>query len=232
MVDIQTAAAIVLAAGNSTRMGGEVNKILCPLGDRPVLAYSLEAFQKFDAVTHVVVVGREEDRAAIEAIVRDCCPKAVGCFTLGGAERFDSVRNGLEYFTSENPDAVLIHDSARPFLRQSYIVRSLEALKDVPGCVVGVPLKDTLKEVSQETADVVRTHDRNRYWLAQTPQTFRYPVILDAYRALNPPPYPTDDGAVLEQAGLPVRMIEGSYHNIKVTTPEDWDIAGAVPMVD
>lgn len=232
MVEIETAAAVVLAAGNSTRMGGAGNKVLQPLGDRPVLAYSLAAFEACAVVTHAVVVGRETDRLEIEALIRKYCPKAIGCFTLGGVERFDSVRNGLEFLSTIDPDAVIIHDSARPFLRQSYITKSLDALKVAPGCVIGVPLKDTLKEVSQESGEVILTHDRSRYWLAQTPQTFRYRIILEAYRALCPPPYPTDDGAVLELAGQSVKMVEGSYQNIKVTTPEDWVLARSIPMGD
>lgn len=224
---VEKVAAVVVAAGKSSRMGGGRNKVLDLLDDRPVLSYCLEAFQNCSSVTHVVVVGRDEDRDEILEIVQRYCPKGAGHFTAGGAERFDSVRNGLEYWAELNPDAVLIHDAARPFLLERFIQDSLSALNEVPGCVIGVPLKDTLKETSP-TAEVIQTHDRTRYWLAQTPQTFRYTEILQAYRFCTPPPYPTDDGQVLELAGLPVKMVMGSYQNMKITTPEDRIIAEAI----
>lgn len=220
-------AAVVVAAGRSTRMGGGRNKVLNPLCNRPVLSYCLEVFQACDAVQHVVVAGRDEDRDEIQTIMAQFCPKSLNLFTPGGAERFDSVRNGLNALRDIQPDFVLIQDAARPFLQESFIHEALAALRDVPGCVTGVPLKDTLKE-TKENQRVVLTHDRSKYWLAQTPQSFQYPVILDAYNRHQPPPYPTDDGAVLEAAGLPVIMTMGSYHNFKITSPEDVLLAEAL----
>ncbi|MFB3788594.1 MAG: 2-C-methyl-D-erythritol 4-phosphate cytidylyltransferase [bacterium] len=222
-----TVAAIVLTAGRSTRMGGGENKVLRPLGDRPVLAYSLGVFQQCQSITHVVIVGREEERTVLESAARSYCPKAAGHFAAGGAERFDSVRNGLLACQAFSPEAVLIHDSARPFIQERFIELSLAALAKYPGAVVGVPLKDTLKEIHPD-ATVIRTHERSRYWLSQTPQTFRYLDILRAYRAYSPPPCPTDDGAVLEWAGGTVVMVEGSYLNIKLTTPDDWILAESI----
>lgn len=221
------AAAVVVAAGKSRRMGGGRNKALLDLAGRPILSYCLEAFQRHDAIAHVAVVGREEDESEIAPLITRWCPKAEGLFTHGGFERFDSVRNGLERLAPMAPGAVLIHDAARPFLRDSFIDDSLKALDGAPGCVVGVPLKDTLKEVGEGQA-VAQTHDRSKFWLAQTPQTFRFEPLLRAYRALTPPPYPTDDGAVLEAAGQRVVMAMGSYVNLKITTPEDLIIAEAV----
>ncbi|NPU96527.1 MAG: 2-C-methyl-D-erythritol 4-phosphate cytidylyltransferase [Candidatus Omnitrophica bacterium] len=230
MVDFRPAAAIVLTAGRSTRMGGRENKVLHPLGDRPVLAYSLAVFQACRSIDYVVIVGREEERAVLESTARMYCPKAEGHFAVGGVERFDSVRNGLEACAAFHPEAVLIHDAARPFVRERFIISSLNALETYPGAVVGVPLKDTLKEIRPD-ATVIRTHERSRFWLSQTPQTFRYPDILNACRAYTPPPYPTDDGAVLEWAGGTVAMVEGSYLNIKLTTPEDWILAEAIRKI-
>ena len=221
------AAVVLVAAGKSSRMGGGRNKVLFELAGRPVLSYSLELLQSCSAVSSVAVAGREEDKAEIESICRIWCPKSIGNFIPGGAERFDSVKNGLEYFAGKNIEFVIIQDAARPFLEERYILESLQALEDVPGCVVGVPLKDTLKETNRESI-VKKTHDRSKYWLAQTPQIFRFEPILTAYRACTPPPYPTDDGAVLEEAGLIVKMIMGSYHNIKITTPEDIPLAEAI----
>ena len=219
--------AVVVAAGKSRRMGGGRNKVLNLLGGRPVLSYCLEVFQQSPQVQQVVIVGREDDREEMEAVARDYCPKAAGHFITGGAERFDSVKNGLEYWEDWKPDSVLIHDGARPFLQEEFIRASLNALSEVPGCVVGVPLRDTLKEVSGGDL-VTQTHDRSCFWLAQTPQVFRYEVILNAYRSCHPPPYPTDDGAVLEMLNQPVRMVQGSYQNMNLTTPEDWQLAEAI----
>lgn len=219
--------AIVVAAGKSTRMGGGRNKTLNLLQGRPVLSYSLEVFQKCPAVISVAIVGREEDRDDIEQVAAEWCPKAAGHFVRGGAERFESVRNGLEHFAGAGIPAAIIQDAARPFLEERYIMDSLSALAETPGCVVGVPLKDTLKETGPDNI-VLSTPDRIRFWLAQTPQIFRFEPILQAYRALNPPPYPTDDGAVMEEAGGTVKMIMGSYHNIKITNPEDISLVEAI----
>ncbi len=220
-------AAVVVAAGKSRRMGGGHNKVFNLLANRPVLCYSLDVFQSHEAIHAVVIVGREDDREAIERLVDRYCPKAQGNIVIGGAERFDSVRNGLRLLKEIQPEAVLIQDAARPFLRAEFIQNSLSALNHFPGAIVGVPLKDTLKE-TQNNGVVITTHERSRYWLAQTPQTFRYSEILEAYEQYEPPPYPTDDGAVLEEQGLEVTMVEGSYDNMKITTPEDIVLAEAI----
>ncbi len=222
-----TTVAVVVAAGNSTRMGGGRNKILNPIAGRPVLSYCLEVFQQCAAVDHVAVVGRKEEQNEIQKIADQYCPKASNLFTAGGAERFDSVRNGLHKIHTLSPDFVLIQDAARMFLQETFILDAVSALHNIPGCVTGVPLKDTLKETNKDS-HVVQTHDRSKYWLAQTPQSFQYSAIVDAYNSYKPPPYPTDDGAVLEEAGMTVQMLMGSYHNFKITSPEDILLAEAL----
>lgn len=221
------AAVVLVAAGKSSRMGGGRNKVLFELAGRPVLSYSLEVVQRCSAVSHVAVVGREEDQVEIELICKAWCSKAEGHFVAGGAERFDSVKNGLEHFSGKGIDFAIIQDAARPFLEERYILDSIEAMKEVPGCVIGVPMKDTLKE-TDDAGIVQSTHDRSKFWLAQTPQIFWYESLLKAYRACTPPPYPTDDAAVLEDAGLSVKMILGSYRNMKITNPEDILLAAAI----
>lgn len=220
-------AAVVVAAGKSTRMGGGKNKVLTLVREKPILAFCLETFQQCESVSLVVIVSREENHKEVRAVVDRYCPKADGHFVIGGAERFDSVKYGLEYLAAFSPDAVLIHDAARPFLEIRFIGDSLSALKEFPGAVIGVPLKDTLKE-TDGSGCVKFTHPREQFWLAQTPQTFRYKEILQAYRACTPPPYPTDDAAVLEMSGGTVKMVEGSYRNFKITTPEDLILAQAL----
>jgi len=227
MITCNCVVAIVLAAGRSTRMGGGENKVLRPLEGRSVLSYSLDAFQKSPVVSHVVVTGRMEDESVINGIIKEFCPKAKGNFTIGGAERFDSVKQGLNYSASYKPDAVLIHDSARPFIEERFIIDSLNALKESPGSVIGIPLRDSLKE-TDASGLVIRTHERSKYWFSQTPQTFRFSDIYDAYNTCSPPPYPTDDGEVMELFGGKVKMVEGSPLNFKLTTKEDWLLARAV----
>lgn len=227
MAELKRVVAVVVAAGKSSRMGGGKNKVLSLIGKQPVLSYSLDAFQRASQVDHVVVVGRKEDEPVIKTIINDYCPKANGHFVEGGAERFESVQIGLKYFENLAPDAVLIHDAARPFLQPRFINDSLNVLETQLGCVVGVPLKDTLKEIRPDES-VLCTHDRSKYWLAQTPQVFRYESILNAYQACQPPPYPTDDGEVLEMAGETVKMIEGSYLNIKITHLDDYCLAESI----
>jgi len=220
-----TTGAVVVAAGIGRRMGTEINKVLLPLLDRPILAYSLETLQASPRVDRIAVVTREEDRSSVEDLcVHFGIEKARGRIVLGGTERFDSVRAGLECLSRHAPDNVLIQDGARPFLTQRMIDDTLEALTAWAGAIIGVPSKDTIK-VLDDSRRIIDTPDRPRVWLVQTPQTFRYQTILNAYRKYTPPPYPTDDAWLLEQAGKPVTVVEGASRNIKITTSEDVQLA-------
>ncbi len=218
--------AVVVAAGASRRMGGGANKTLLPLGGLPILGHVLAALESNPAVTNVVVVTRDEDRDDVRLLTDSLPSKKTLDIVSGGAERFDSVRSGLERFAqeSERPERVLIQDAARPFLRPAFVQRCLDALQDYPGVVVGMPAKDTIKRVDADGI-VLETPPRSSLWQVQTPQAFRFHAILEAYRALQPPPYPTDDTEVLEHSGGQVVVIEGSYENIKITTPEDLMLA-------
>lgn len=214
--------AVVVAAGASRRMGGGANKTLLPLGGLPILGHVLASLEAMPLVPSVVVVTREEDFETVQALtVSVPAPKVIDVVP-GGAERFDSVRAGLERFARETspPERILIQDAARPFLQAAFVHRCQQALDHVPGAVVGVPAKDTIKRVD-ELNEVVETPQRESLRQIQTPQAFHFPVILDAYRSVIPPPYPTDDAEVLESTGQSVRIVEGSYENIKITTPED-----------
>jgi len=220
--------AIVVAAGVGRRMGAAVNKVLLPLGGRPVLAHSLEALNASARIDRIVVVTRSEDMDAVKSLVCERgITKAAGQIVLGGAERFDSVLGGLNWIAHDPPWAVLIHDAARPFLTHRMIEESLAALDRWVGAIIGVPSKDTVKQVGDHQK-IVATLDRSRLWITQTPQTFRYEPILEAYRDYQPPPYPTDDASLLEQKGASLVMIEGSLENIKITNSEDLLLAEAL----
>lgn len=221
------AAVVLVAAGKSSRMGGGRNKVLLPLAGKPVLSYSLRIFDQHPQIRTIALVGREEDQSEMESLVSATVGTTAVHFVPGGFERFDSVRNGVLSLEAATPEAVLIHDAARPFLTPAFIDDSLEALIKTGGAVVGVPLKDTLKRVDQDNT-VQETPDRTQYWLAQTPQTFRYREIVQAYKQIEVPPYPTDDGQVFEWYGGTVTMVMGSYQNMKLTTPEDIALAEGI----
>ena len=242
-------AAIVVAAGVGRRMGAGVNKVLLPLGDKPLLAHSLEILDASSRIDRVVVVTRAEDMGAVQSLVAERgVRKAIGQIVLGGAERFDSVLAGLNFLAQDPPahgrpfdpstgsgqrklrtppEAVLIHDAARPFLTHRMIEDTLAALDRWVGAIVGVPSRDTVKEVDDQHA-IVTTLDRTRLWMAQTPQTFRFEPLLEAYRNYQPPPYPTDDAFLLERRGERLLTVEGSHDNIKITTSEDLHVAEAL----
>ncbi len=218
-------AAVVVAAGQGKRMGAETNKVLLPLAGKPVLVYCLETLNRSERVDRMIVVTRREDLQTVETLIQEYgIFKAGGGIVPGGAERFNSVLAGLNALTDTPPDSVLIQDAARPFLTEQMIRDTLDALTESPGAVAGVPCKDTVKIVD-DARTVIATPDRSLLWIVQTPQTFRFGAILNAYRGYRPPPYPTDDAALLEYRGEKVTMVMASYANIKITTPEDLRIA-------
>jgi len=213
--------AVVVAAGKSARMGG-VDKIFTPVLGRPLLSFALDQLEAFPPVTEIVLVlesaslrqGRDLiDARGYRKVTRVCA---------GGERRQDSVRSGLDSLTP--CDWVIVHDGARPCLDLPMLERGLAAAQEAGAAVAGVPVKDTIKVVSGQGAVVV-TPDRQSLWAAQTPQIFRYELLLDAHGRCSQPV--TDDAMMVEILGLPVKMFLGSYENVKVTTPEDLILAEA-----
>jgi len=207
--------ALIVAAGSGTRLGGEVPKQYLPLAGRAVLLHSVETFLHHPAISGVRAVISPEHRALYDGAIAGLpvLPPVVG-----GASRQDSVRNGLESLSDLQPDRVLIHDAARPFLTAEIIDRTLAALDDAPGAVVAVPVTDTLKR--GQDGRVAGTVDRSALWRAQTPQAFHYAEILAAHRRAKGAAM-TDDAAVAEAAGLPVTLVMGADDNFKITTADD-----------
>lgn len=214
-----SAIALVVAAGRGTRLGGELPKQYQDLGGRPVLAHALEAFAAHPAVSAVRAVIHTDDRAHY-----DRAAAGLGLLepVAGGTSRQESVLRGLESLAEVAPDAVLIHDAARPFVSAATISASLDALFDAAGAIAAVPVHDTLKR--GEGFRVSGTVNRAGLWRAQTPQTFRYGDILAAHRAAAGFAL-TDDAAVAERAGLEVALVEGSEDNVKITSASDLDRA-------
>ncbi len=225
----KTYTAIVLAAGKGTRMGGDVHKQYLLLNGKPVLYYSLKALED-SRVDHIVLVtGESEIDYCQKEIIEKYGFRKVKKVVAGGAERYHSVFCGLQ--AAEDADYVLIHDGARPFVENAILERCMEAVEKYQACVVGMPVKDTIKIVDEQ-GFAVNTPPRNLVWNVQTPQCFFYPLILDAYSKMieeekhGKQMSVTDDAMVLETFSQhQVKLIEGSYENIKITTPEDLLVA-------
>lgn len=217
--------AIVLAAGQGTRMGGKTAKQYLLLDGRPVLYYALLAFEK-SMVDEIILVAGEKDLPFCRTeIVEKYGFSKVTRIVAGGKERYHSVYQGLK--AAGGADYVLIHDGARPFVSDDIISRTIEAVKKEKACVVAMPVKDTIK-IANEDHYAIETPNRSKVCMIQTPQAFSYDLILHAYEKVlaSGDAVITDDAMVLEKAeNIPVKLVQGSYTNIKITTPEDMKIA-------
>ena len=221
----QKYAAIVLAAGSGKRMNSKVHKQYLIIQDRPVLYYSLKAFEDSAVDEIVLVVGEGEEKFCRKEIVDKYGISKVKAIVEGDKERYHSVFEGLKQ--TSDADYVLIHDGARPFVNQDIIRRCMQEVQKYQACVVGMPVKDTIK-IADEGGYAKQTPDRKNVWMIQTPQTFSYALIYEAYEEMlkTEDTAITDDAMVLERIkGKKSKLIEGSYRNIKITTPEDLLIA-------
>ena len=221
----QKYAAIVLAAGSGKRMNSQVHKQYLIIQDRPVLYYSLKAFEDSAVDEIVLVLGKGEEEFCRKEIVDKYGISKVKAIVEGGKERYHSVFEGLKQ--TSDADYVLIHDGARPFVNQDIIRRCMQEVQKYQACVVGMPVKDTIK-IADEEGYAKQTPDRKNVWMIQTPQTFSYALIYEAYEEMlkTEDTAITDDAMVLERIkGKKSKLIEGSYRNIKITTPEDLLIA-------
>lgn len=225
--------AIVLAAGQGRRMGTERAKQFLELQGKPLIYYALKAFEDSEAEEIVLVTGKEDIAYCQEKIVREFGFRKVVQVVEGGRERIDSVYEGLKAFAQGSVDYVLIHDGARPLVSGEVIARAIEGAVKYQSCVVGMPVKDTIK-VCSEDHYAAQTLERRYLWQIQTPQAFSFPLIYGAYREVmgwkEGREKITDDAMVVEAAGKEkrkVKLMEGDYQNIKVTTPEDLLVAEA-----
>lgn len=223
-------AAIVLAAGHGSRMHSDIPKQYMQLAGYPLLYYSLKAFEESAVDRIVLVTGAEDIDYCQKKIVQQYGFRKVCAVVAGGAERYLSVYEGLK--AAAPSDYVLIHDGARPMLDQESIQHSIQTVRETGACVLATMVKDTIK-VADPEGYAQETPDRSTLWAVQTPQSFQYSLIHKAYcelfsaqQAGRTLPAITDDAMVVEQmTGEKVKLISGSYRNIKVTTPEDMQIA-------
>ena len=220
--------AIVLAAGQGKRMHSKIQKQFLEIGGKPVLYYSLHCFQESPLIRDIILVTGEEMISYCEQeIVKKYGFSKVRKVTAGGKERYDSVYAGL--LCCQDTDYVYIHDGARPFITEEMVQRGYEAVKRNNACVMGMPSKDTVK-LAVSSGYVKETPDRKIVWNIQTPQIFSYDLIRGAYESIRKKDMTgvTDDAMVVEQeTGTKILLVEGSYQNIKITTPEDLAIAEA-----
>lgn len=224
-------AAIVLAAGQGKRMQSAVAKQYLLLDGEPVVCHALRAFEESEVEGIVLVTGADEIEYCRREIVEKYGFKKVIDVVAGGKERYHSVYEGLRALDGIllREGIVLIHDGARPMVTEDIIVRTIEAAQNFGACVAAMPVKDTIKVADPEQFAQV-TPDRSTLWQIQTPQTFRYDLVFGAYQKLLSDAHNqkgiTDDAMVVEKmCSGRVKLVEGSYENMKVTTPEDMIVA-------
>ncbi len=209
------------------RMGASMNKQYLLLDGKPILAHTLDLFQNADFIDEIfVVVPAEEIEYCRIHVVEKYGAGKVKQIVAGGAQRQNSVLNGLRALDCQDEDVVLIHDGVRPFVPLTVVQHSIEMALEYDGALVAVPVKDTVKIV--KNAFVTATPAREALWLAQTPQTFRYRIIRAAHEQAEAEGFSgTDDASLLERIGGKVHVVIGDYRNIKITTPEDLILAQA-----
>ncbi|MCL2719676.1 MAG: 2-C-methyl-D-erythritol 4-phosphate cytidylyltransferase [Lachnospiraceae bacterium] len=229
--------AIILSAGQGKRMQSATAKQYSQLNGKPVLYYSLAAFSATPEIDNIIVVISESDRDFVEKeIIEKHQFTKVTDIINGGNERYHSVYNGLKAPGADESDFIFIHDGARPMIDTEIISRAAAAVKEHPAIVVGMPVKDTIKRVDGKNM-VCETPNRETLWACQTPQVFAASLIKKAYRILGEREQElirqgfiiTDDAMLAETfTEAKVKLIPGSYRNIKITTPEDLKIAEAL----
>ena len=219
MIQSKTVTAVILVAGNSTRFGQNRNKNFELVNGKSILSYSINAFSKNDYIDNIIIVIRQADREAVEEIIKQekIC-KEIN-IVIGGNSRQESVHNAIKCATS---DIVIIHDGARPGVKQEYINKCIEMVEEFKGVTIGVKSKDTIK-ITDDDGVVINSTKRSNTWIIQTPQCFDKGVLLDLHEKYKNEEV-TDDCMLLEKGGYKVKIIEGEYTNIKITTYEDINI--------
>ena len=217
---------VIVAAGTGSRMNMGINKQFIKLEGKEIIAYTIEKFYNNSNIEDIVVVVKEDESEFFKKEILDKYNFKNVKIAYGGKERQDSVYNGLKLL-DEKCDVVLIHDGARPFVSDKIIDKA----KEHKAIVVGVPVKDTIKVIDNDK-NIVDTPNRSVLWAVQTPQTFDYNILIDAYKdAFKNKFYGTDDAMLVERIGYKVKMLEGSYNNIKITTQEDLNIGSQILRV-
>lgn len=217
--------ALIAAAGKGKRMNTRISKPFIPIFGKPILAYTIEKFEKCKLIDKIyLTVNSEEKELCSRNVIIKYNFSKVQELVDGGETRQDSVYNGLKALDKDT-DIVVIHDGARPLIEETLIRDSIEKAQKYGAAIAAIPIKDTVKK-SENNFFINKTLNREEIWRAQTPQTFKYDLILPAYhRAYKDKYLATDDAAILERYGHKVKLIIGSEENIKITTPFDIIVA-------
>ena len=213
---------VLLAAGSGSRFGED--KIFFELAGKPVIAWSLDVFEKFPLVTEIVLVLNKDNMKKARAFLEERNYKKISAVCIGGERRQDSVYNGLK--NAADWRYVIVHDGARPFINEDIILKGMEEVRKSGAAIAAVPVKDTIKIVNSENL-IESTLERDHLWAIQTPQIFDYETILRAHE-MSKNVSVTDDASMLEKARIPVKIFLGSYSNIKITTPEDIEVGKVI----
>jgi 2-C-methyl-D-erythritol 4-phosphate cytidylyltransferase len=209
-------------------MNAGMNKQYLALKNKPILAHSIEVFQKCDLIDEIIVVAnKDEESSCMVNVIEKYGYSKVKKLVTGGAERQNSVYNGLMH-VSGKCDIVLVHDGARPLVTSAVIERCIDGVRNYSAVSCGVPIKETIKIVDAQ-CNVKVTPKRESIWITQTPQAFKRDILVRAHtNAIEEKIICTDDAMLIEQLGINVRMVEGDYENIKITTPDDLIIAECI----
>jgi len=220
--------AIIVAAGKGMRMNKSVRKQYIVLDGVPILKHTLTLFDRCRMVYQIILVAPKEDFdfCRNEILMPAKFQKTVK-LVAGGAERQDSVYNGLQLVEPDD-GIVVIHDGVRPFVRQEQLIACIKGATEFGACIIGIPAFDTVKQVNAKN-EIVQTHKRESLWLAQTPQAFRTTLIIKAHQTAKQERFiGTDDASLVERLGHTVKIIPGSRSNIKITGQEDLELAKAI----
>jgi len=219
--------AIIPAAGRGKRLGGDIKKQFLTLCDLPVAVHTLTAFQYAPFIDQIVCISSKEDLSFFERLVSDHSLTKVTKVLPGGERRQDSVGAGLFYLGErcDRNDLVVVHDGVRPLVTPQLIEKVIEAAKEEGSAVAALPAADSLKQVSSDKM-ILKSLPRENVWMVQTPQVFRLGILIEAYRRAAQEGFEaTDEAMLVEKLGLPIRCVEGSIENIKITLPPDLEMA-------
>lgn len=219
--------ALIAAAGIGNRMNYNINKQFIPINNKPLIQHTVEIFDSLNEIDHIILLIREGEEEVIDKILKNINLKHQISIVYGGKERQDSIYEGLKQMPDET-DIVLTHDGARPFISKNEILQIIEtAILHGAACLM-TPMKDTVKFSDDGSWSTV-TPDRSKLFAVQTPQGFSKQLLKKAYaQAYNEGYYGTDDCSLVEKTGHVVRLVRGSYNNIKITTPEDLLLAEVI----
>ncbi len=219
--------AIIPAAGSGSRLGGKLPKQFLPLAGIPIIFHTLLRFEICQDIDAIAIALPISDLVEMGDAISERAFHKPFHLVPGGKERSDSILNALEAIAGLSPEIVVVHDAVRPFISTTDISAVINRAKEIGAAVLGIPAIDTIKEV--ENGLITRTLDRRKIYRAQTPQAFRYELLLKANRQARadhvPSEWMTDDSLLVERLGAPIAIVEGSPDNFKITTPEDFKLA-------